>query len=431
MVLQAIKYTRGSLLILDQLRLPHEEVYINIGTIQDAWDAIHNMQVRGAPAIAIVAALSVAVCLSRCNKGGADPAKLGPNMTGTGLIIHNLHLLLTSRPTAVNLGDAVKKLEGIVLDASMQPGATDESINEEYIAAAEQMLVDDVRDNENIGNYGADWILRNTRMVYPGGKLSVVTHCNTGSLATAGYGTALGIVRSLHARGFLKRAYYTETRPYNQGSRLTGYELLHDKIPSQMITDSMAGALLGLKRESENISCIIVGADRVAANGDTANKIGTYGLACLARFQKVKFIVAAPRTSIDLSTPCGADITIEERKPTEATTIKGPSVQRLPDGTLQVGRDIHEIAIAADLTGAWNPAFDVTCHDLIDCIVTEKGVVEKGEDGEFHLEKLFDANELANGMTNGGPKPSITSELNKGLWTPDASTPVSMSDLWT
>ena len=207
----------------------------------------------------------------------------------------------------------------------------------------------------------------------------------------------MGIVRSVHARGFLKRAYYTETRPYNQGSRLTGYELLHDKIPSQMITDSMAGALLGLKRESENISCIIVGADRVAANGDTANKIGTYGLACLAKFQNIKFIVAAPRTSIDLSTPSGAEITIEERKPTEVTTIKGPSVHRAVHGSLTVGRDVHEIAIAADLTGAWNPAFDVTCHDLIDCIVTEKGVVEKGEDGEFHFERIFGAEGLTNG----------------------------------
>lgn len=165
---------------------------------------------------------------------------------------------------------------------------------------------------------------------------------------------------------------------------------MHDNIPSTLITDSMAGALLGLKRESENISCIIVGADRVAANGDTANKIGTYGLACLAKFQNIKFVVAAPRTTIDLSTPTGADITIEERKPTEVTTIKGPSVTRAEDGSLTVGKDVHEIAIAADLNGAWNPAFDVTCHALIDCIVTEKGVVEKGDDGEFHFEKLFE-----------------------------------------
>ena len=180
MVLQAIKYSRGSLQILDQLRLPHEEVYISIYVIQDAWNAIHQMQVRGAPAIAIVAALSVAVYLSHSIANGADPAVLGPNMTAAGLISHNLHHLLTSRPTAVNLADAVKKLEKVVWDAQSQPGATDLSISEAYIQAAEQMLVNDVHDNENIGNFGADWIQRHTRLVYPGGKLSVVTHCNTG-----------------------------------------------------------------------------------------------------------------------------------------------------------------------------------------------------------------------------------------------------------
>lgn len=199
----------------------------------------------------------------------------------------------------------------------------------------------------------------------------------------------MGIIRSLHARNYLRRAYYTETRPYNQGSRLTGYELLHDKIPATLITDSMAAALISLKRESDNISCIVVGADRVAANGDTANKIGTLSLAILARFHNIKFIVAAPRTTIDLSTPSGLEITIEERPPTEVTTIKGRPVKRSGDGSLKVEGDVQEIAIAADLTGAWNPAFDVTCHELIDCIVTERGVVEKGEDGEFRFDKIF------------------------------------------
>ena len=147
---------------------------------------------------------------------------------------------------------------------------------------------------------------------------------------------------------------------------------------------------MGLKRESENLACVIVGADRVAANGDTANKIGTYGLAILAQHHNIKFIVAAPRTTIDLNTPSGAEITIEERKPTEVTTIKGPAVTRTPVGQLVVGKEAHEIAIAADLYGSWNPAFDVTCNALISCIVTEKGVVEKGEDGQFHFEKIFE-----------------------------------------
>ena len=175
MVLQAIKYSRGSLQILDQLRVPHEEAYINIQSIQDAWDAIHHMQVRGAPAIAIVAALSVAVCLLQPSAEG---------MRGSESICQNLNHLVTSRPTAVNLSDAVKKLQAVVRHAEAKAGATDLSINEAYILAAEQMLVDDVQDNENIGRFGADWILRHTRLVYPGGKLSVVTHCNTGYVKT-------------------------------------------------------------------------------------------------------------------------------------------------------------------------------------------------------------------------------------------------------
>ena len=179
MVLQAIKYSRGKLEILDQLRLPHQEVFVNIQTVQDAWDAIHSMQVRGAPAIAIVAALSIAVCLSRSNEKGARPERLGPNMTGAGLIIHNLRFLLTSRPTAVNLGDAVKKLEKVV-DTARVKCATDFDISEAYIQAAEQMLVDDVQDNENIGRFGADWILRHSNLVPPAGRISVITHCNTG-----------------------------------------------------------------------------------------------------------------------------------------------------------------------------------------------------------------------------------------------------------
>ena len=180
MVLQAIKYSRGKLEILDQLRLPHEEVFIDVRNVQDAWDAIHSMQVRGAPAIAIVAALSIAVCLSQCNKNGSRVERLGPHVTGSGLIIHNLRFLLTSRPTAVNLGDAVKKLEKVVYSAQGKEGATDFSINEAYIQAAEQMLVDDVQDNENIGRVGADWILRHSNLIPPIGKISVITHCNTG-----------------------------------------------------------------------------------------------------------------------------------------------------------------------------------------------------------------------------------------------------------
>ena len=209
------------------------------------------------------------------------------------------------------------------------------------------------------------------------------------SLATAGYGTALGIVRALHAQKCLHHCYYTETRPYNQGCRLTGYELIHDKIPATLITDSMAAALLRLKGKSDNIAAIVVGADRVAANGDTANKIGTYGLAILARHHGVKFLVAAPRTTIDLKTQSGEEIIIEERPQIEVTTIKGPPVKRSHSTGVEVQVGVtEEISIAAANTKAWNPAFDVTPAELIDGIVTEVGVVEK-EAGKFNLRALF------------------------------------------
>ena len=205
------------------------------------------------------------------------------------------------------------------------------------------------------------------------------------SLATAGYGTALGIIRSLHAKSALSHAYCTETRPYNQGSRLTAYELAHDlpKGMSTLITDSMASSLLN----SRKISAIVVGADRVALNGDTANKIGTYQLAIVARYHGVKFVVAAPRTTIDIRTQSGADIVIEERPSNEVLTVTGPVVSK----DMQV--DLEKVyTIAPGVTegvNVYNPSFDVTPKDLIDAIVTEKGAVVKNERGEFDLAMLF------------------------------------------
>ena len=210
------------------------------------------------------------------------------------------------------------------------------------------------------------------------------------SLATAGWGTALGIIRSLHADNLLHQVYYLETRPYNQGSRLTGYELLHDQIPATLITDSMAASLLKLQGQSERIAAVIVGADRVAANGDTANKIGTYGLACLARHHGIKFLVAAPRTTIDLHTASGDDIVIEQRPQHEVLSVRGPVVTGYKDLLQEVDPTrAFAISTAAPGTIAWNPAFDVTPAELIDGIVTEVGVAEK-TDGCFHLRMLFD-----------------------------------------
>ena len=219
------------------------------------------------------------------------------------------------------------------------------------------------------------------------------------SLATAGYGTALGVIRSLHANGSLKRAFCTETRPYNQGSRLTAFELVHDKIPATLITDSMASALLRERGTAENIAAIVVGADRVAANGDTANKIGTYQLAITAKHHGVKFLVAAPRTTIDLGTESGAHIVIEERAGREVTMVKGPRF----DGVDLNPNQPEVVSIAANGIDVWNPAFDVTPVELIDGIITEIGVVEKNSSGKFDLQIAMEAhNEGVKPTTIGG-----------------------------
>ncbi|CRG87898.1 Methylthioribose-1-phosphate isomerase [Talaromyces islandicus] len=376
MSLQAIKYDGKQLLIIDQLQLPFVEEYVNIQSTKDGWDAIKEMRVRGAPAIAIVAILSLAIEL----RAFLADKKPSPTPVDVGsFIIEKLHYLVTSRPTAVNLGDAARKFESMVNKQVAGEGATGESVASAYFQEAEKMLASDLSDNQNIGAHGAKWILEKTGET----TVNVLTHCNTGSLATSGYGTALGVIRSLHSGNALGRAYCTETRPYNQGARLTAFELVHDKIPATLITDSMASALMNDPKAK--LSAIVVGADRVAANGDTANKIGTYGLAVLAKYHGVKFLVAAPRTTIDRATKTGADITIEERAPSEVTVIKGP-LQRPTAEALQM----ETVKVAAPGIDVWNPAFDVTPAALIDGVITEKGVVEKGSDGFFHFDSLFD-----------------------------------------
>jgi methylthioribose-1-phosphate isomerase len=196
----------------------------------------------------------------------------------------------------------------------------------------------------------------------------------------------LGVIRSLHSGGSLNHVFCTETRPYNQGARLTAYELVYEKIPATLITDSMAAALLAREGTENRIAAIVVGADRVAANGDTANKIGTYGLAILAKHHGVKFLVAAPRTTIDLGTKSGKDIVIEERPKHEVTVIKGPCCTEREAKILQ----IETIKVAAEGIDVWNPSFDVTPAELIDGIITEVGVVEKGSDNSFHLQRIFE-----------------------------------------
>ncbi|KAI9845702.1 MAG: S-methyl-5-thioribose-1-phosphate isomerase [Thelocarpon superellum] len=382
MVLEAIKYRRGHLQILDQLRLPHALVYENIQSSQDAWHAIRAMRVRGAPAIAIVAALALAVEIEQLHMAG----QLSHEAEDVAVFVQEkLDYLVTSRPTAVNLADAARKLKRVVRTSLHDDERNGDGVRTAYLMAAEKMLVDDVHDNEAIGRHGADWILKNTLAGRRGGTVSVLTHCNTGSLATAGYGTALGVVRSLHTCSALHHAYCTETRPYNQGSRLTAFELVHDQIPSTLITDSMAAALMRQRGREDNLAAVVVGADRVAANGDTANKIGTYALAVLARYHGLKFLIAAPRTTIDLDTACGEAIVIEQRPGHEVTRLTGPKHQT--ETTAE--SEFETISIAAPGIDVWNPAFDVTPAELVDGIITERGVIEKGGDGTFSFHHLF------------------------------------------
>ncbi|KAJ5536812.1 Methylthioribose-1-phosphate isomerase [Penicillium frequentans] len=376
-MLQAIKYNQGNLEILDQLQLPFVEKYIPIQSAEDGWNAIKEMKVRGAPAIAIVAMLALSSELHLLRAASKIPES--PE-EARSLIIARLDYLVTSRPTAVNLSDAARKLEALVTNQAVQPGATGPEIVASFIRAAEDMLGKDLEDNQRIGHHGAEWIMANATKT---DTVSVLTHCNTGSLATSGYGTALGVIRSLSSRNVLRHAYCTETRPYNQGSRLTAFELVHDHIPATLITDSMAAALLA--DASVGVGAIVVGADRVAANGDTANKIGTYGLAVLAKHHGVKFLVAAPLTTIDLETRSGGDIVIEQRPESEVTSIKGPR-----DGAEAAESMVLDtVRIAAPGIGVWNPAFDITPAALIDGIITEVGVVEKGPTGLFNMASLF------------------------------------------
>jgi methylthioribose-1-phosphate isomerase len=303
--LQSLKYSRGSLKVIDQLKLPHELEYIDIFTSEDAWSAIRTMQVRGAPLIAIVAVLGLAVHVCKERRTFTSSADAANFLT------EKMKYLRTSRPTAVNLFVETDKMMAKVAELQAQPGSTADSVVDGYLAEAEAILAADVATNVAIGDYGAKRILEIT------GKdsIRVLTICNTGSLATAGYGTALGVIRSLHKTGHLEHVYACETRPYNQGARLTAFEIVQDKLPGTLIADSMASALMAV----HGVDCVVVGADRVAANGDTANKIGTYQLAIAAKHHGIPFFAAVPTTTLDLTMASGAEIHVEERPAEELT----------------------------------------------------------------------------------------------------------------
>ncbi|MBV8203056.1 MAG: S-methyl-5-thioribose-1-phosphate isomerase [Acidobacteria bacterium] len=326
-----IRWQDGSLRLLDQTRLPDEEVWLDCRTPEQVADAIRRLAVRGAPAIGVAAAYGLALGLATVR----DAAELASRFAAVA------ELLGATRPTAVNLRWAIGRGRA-VFDRSAPAGPA--AAAGALLAWAHRLAAEDVEINRRIGEHGAALFAAGSR---------VLTHCNAGALATAGYGTALGVIQSAWDRRGVEMVWVDETRPLLQGARLTAWELGRLGIPFRLVTDSSAGTLLaqGL------VDRIVVGADRIAANGDTANKVGTYPLAVLAARHHVPFYVAAPLSTIDRATPNGAGIPIEQRRAEEVTEVFGTRI---------APRD----------TEAVNFAFDVTPHDLITAIVTEAGVLE-------------------------------------------------------
>lgn len=326
--IRAIEWDGDRIKLIDQRRLPDRLEYIYLDNLPDSARAIRDMVVRGAPAIGITAAY--AVVLGACARYAEDP------QAWRKLLTPDLELLATARPTAVNLRWAVERMRKVSNTITGDPVPL---LRKE----AESIHAEDIAANYVMGKLGAELI--------DDGSV-VLTHCNAGALATGGYGTALGVVRAGVASGHIAGVYASETRPWLQGARLTAWELLQEGIPVTVMAEGAAATLMKQGR----VQWVIVGADRIAANGDVANKIGTYAAAVAARHHGIKFMVVAPTSTVDMSTASGADIPIENRGEDEVLAFAGQ--RTAPEGAR-----------------AWNPAFDVTPATLIDAIVTEKGVI--------------------------------------------------------
>ena len=328
--MDAIRWQGNSLALLDQTRLPVEEVWNTYTDYRKVADAIRRLVVRGAPAIGVAAAY--ALCLAAMEYKGQNPEEFQKSMAAASAE------LAASRPTAVNLFWALDRM-GLALGAA---GCGAEALPI-LIREAEAIHREDVAMNRAIGAAGAAIVPHGAR---------ILTHCNAGAIATGGYGTALGVVRSAFTQGKVEMVYCDETRPLLQGARLTAWELVKDGIPATLITDNMAASLMAQGK----IDLVLLGCDRMAANGDFANKIGTYGVAVLAHYHGIPFYSVLPSSTIDLSIPDGSHIPIEQREASEVTHFAG--VRTAPEGV-----------------GVYNPAFDVTPHRLLTGIITEKGVI--------------------------------------------------------
>ena len=333
-MLPTIAREADAVVMIDQRKLPAEEIYVRCKTAPEVARAIRTMVIRGAPAIGVAAAMGIALGMRRSAA------------TGTQKFAAEFHktceLMAATRPTAVNLFwaiDRMKRSFGAAARAGESVGQIKDRLDSESMAIHDE----DVASCRAMGAFGAEVVPSNAR---------VLTHCNAGTLATAGYGTALGVIRGAVEKGKRVVVFADETRPVLQGARLTAWELLRDGIETTIIADNMSGALM----QQGRVDLVVVGADRIAANGDTANKIGTYTVAVLAREHKIPFYVAAPLSTIDLNAPDGEHIPIEERQAREMTHVGSSRIA--PAGAL-----------------IWNPAFDVTPHRFIAGIITERGIV--------------------------------------------------------
>jgi methylthioribose-1-phosphate isomerase len=350
-MIQTLEWTDKGVRFIDQTKLPTEEVYVNCKTHEQVADVIRNMVVRGAPAIGVAAAMGIALGVNNSKAESAGDLKRDFDQI--------CDVIGKTRPTAVNLFWAIRRMQEKFERIRIRPIA---QIKADLIEEAQRMHAEDIAANQAMGKHGA------ALMPNSGG---VLTHCNAGALATAGYGTALGVIRAAVEQGKKIHVYADETRPFLQGSRLTAWELMKDGIPTTVISDNMAGVMM----KQGKIGAIVVGADRIAANGDVANKIGTYTVAILAKEHGIPFYVAAPISTVDLDCPDGSKIPIEQRDGKEVTHIAGK--QMVPDGV-----------------GVENPAFDVTPAKYVAAIVTEKGVARApyeeslrqlaGRDAEAH-----------------------------------------------
>src|SRR5215467_13897395 len=330
-MIKTLEWTSQGVRFIDQTRLPTEEVYVTCGTYQEVAAAIRDMVVRGAPAIGVAAAMGIAVGVKQSR--AQDVASL---RTEFGQICRALG---ETRPTAVNLFWGIRRMQQ-KFEAVAPQGVHQVKVT--LVEEAQKMLVEDIAANEAMGRHGA------TLMPASGG---VLTHCNAGALATCGYGTALGVIRSAIDSGKKLHVFADETLPFLLGSRLTAWELMKDGIQTTVIADNMAGAVM----RQGKIKAVVVGADRIAANGDVANKIGTYSVAVLAKEHAIPFYVAAPWSTVDMNTATGEQIPIEQRSHKEVTHHAGKQIA--PDGVL-----------------VENPAFDVTPNKYVTAIVTERGI---------------------------------------------------------